>query len=41
LLRDGHRVVLHARSADRAAEIAELAARTVGVAIGDLSRAAD
>lgn len=41
LMADGHEVVLHARSAERAAEIANLAGRAAGVAIGDLSSAAD
>ncbi|HEX3407390.1 MAG TPA: SDR family NAD(P)-dependent oxidoreductase [Caulobacteraceae bacterium] len=41
LLDDGHQVVLHARSAERSAEIAGLAGRAAGVAIGDLSSAAD
>ena len=36
LLEDGHQVVLHARSADRAATIAGLASRSVGIVIGDL-----
>jgi NAD(P)-dependent dehydrogenase (short-subunit alcohol dehydrogenase family) len=38
LLADGHEVVLHARTAARAAGLAELAAPVV---VGDLSRAAD
>lgn len=41
LIDAGHRVVLHARSAERAAEIPDLTARAAGVVIGDLSRAAD
>ena len=41
LLEDGHQVVLHARSADRAATIAELASRSVGIVIGDLGSAAE
>jgi NAD(P)-dependent dehydrogenase (short-subunit alcohol dehydrogenase family) len=41
LMAAGHEVVLHARSADRAAAVADLAAGSAGVAIGDLSRAAD
>ncbi|MEK9284709.1 MULTISPECIES: SDR family NAD(P)-dependent oxidoreductase [unclassified Bradyrhizobium] len=41
LIGDGHRVVLHARSADRAASIGELASRASGVAVGDLRSAAD
>jgi NAD(P)-dependent dehydrogenase (short-subunit alcohol dehydrogenase family) len=41
LLDDGHEVVLHARSAERAATVADLAAGALGVAIGDLGSAAD
>jgi NAD(P)-dependent dehydrogenase (short-subunit alcohol dehydrogenase family) len=41
LVEDGHEVVLHARTADRAADVADLAARSGGLVIGDLSRAAD
>ena len=41
LLDDGHQVVLYARSADRAATIAELASRSVGIVIGDLRSAAE
>lgn len=41
LLGDGHAVVLHARSAARAAEIANSAARAAGVVVGDLASAAD
>lgn len=40
LLHDGHQVVLHARSADRAATLAELASQSAGVVIGDLRSAA-
>ena len=36
LLDQGHRVVLHARSADRAAALGGLASRSEGVVIGDL-----
>jgi NAD(P)-dependent dehydrogenase (short-subunit alcohol dehydrogenase family) len=36
LLRDGHRVVVHARSAERAEAIAALAPRCAGLVIGDL-----
>src|SRR6478609_3436789 len=36
LLDQGHRVVLHARSAHRAAALAELASRSDGVVVGDL-----
>ncbi|MBW8811811.1 MAG: SDR family NAD(P)-dependent oxidoreductase [Caulobacterales bacterium] len=39
LLAQGHEVVLHARSAARAAALGELAARAAGVAIGDLQSA--
>jgi NAD(P)-dependent dehydrogenase (short-subunit alcohol dehydrogenase family) len=39
LLDDGHQVVLHARSADRARTIGELASRAAGIVIGDLSSA--
>src|SRR4051812_22159670 len=41
LLGDGHEVVLHARSAERAAAVADLAARALGVAVGELESAAD
>lgn len=45
LVHDGHRVILHARSKDRATEmsdkISKLSARAAGVAIGDLSAASD
>jgi len=41
LLDDGHKVVLHARSAKRTATIASLASRSAGVAIGDLTSAAE
>jgi len=41
LLDEGHDVVLHARSRKRAAALSDLAPRAKGVAIGDLSRAAD
>lgn len=40
LLGAGHRVVLHARSADRATSLGELALRAAGIVIGDL-RSAD
>lgn len=39
LIAEGHEVVLHARSQKRAAAISELAARSAGVVIGDLSSA--
>jgi NAD(P)-dependent dehydrogenase (short-subunit alcohol dehydrogenase family) len=41
LVDQGHRVVLHARSADRAAEIGEFASRCAGIVVGDLKSAAD
>src|SRR5215217_4620827 len=36
LIDDGHRVVLHARSSDRAAAVADLASRAAGLVVGDL-----
>jgi len=41
LLDEGHDVVLHARSPERAASVAGLATRAVGVVIGDLGSAAE
>ena len=41
LLDDGHKVVLHARSAERAATIAALVSRAAGVVVGDLGSAVD
>jgi NAD(P)-dependent dehydrogenase (short-subunit alcohol dehydrogenase family) len=41
LTEQGHQVVLHARSAERAAAVADLAARGAGVVIGDLASAAE
>jgi NAD(P)-dependent dehydrogenase (short-subunit alcohol dehydrogenase family) len=41
LMAEGHEVILHARSAQRAAALADLAPRAAGVAIGDLSSAAE
>ena len=41
LLDDGHQVVLHARSADRAKTIGEVAQRSAGIVIGDLRSAAE
>src|SRR5580698_6949040 len=41
LLDGGHKVVLHARSADRSADIAALASRAAGVVVGDLHSAAE
>src|SRR5215472_8250160 len=38
---DGHDVVLHARTRERAASVAGLATRAAGVVIGDLSSAAE
>src|SRR6266516_1923568 len=39
LLDDGHRVVLHARTAARAASVDDLAVRAAGVVVGDLASA--
>jgi NAD(P)-dependent dehydrogenase (short-subunit alcohol dehydrogenase family) len=41
LIDEGHKVVLHARSKDRASALADLAARSAGVVIGDLASAAE
>lgn len=41
LLDEGHRVVLHARSADRAAALGDLASRAEGVVLGDLQSSAE
>jgi len=41
LIDEGHQVVLHARSKQRASALAELAPRAAGVAIGDLASAAE
>ena len=41
LFEDGHQVVLHARSADRAATFTGHASRSVGIVIGDLRSAAE
>lgn len=41
LMREGHEVVLHARSRARAAALADLASRSPGVVIGDLASAAE
>lgn len=41
LLDEGHEVVLHARSRKRAAVLSDLALRARGVAVGDLSSAAE
>src|ERR1700742_4262381 len=37
LLKQGHEVVLHARSAERAGSLKDIAAQAAGVVIGDLS----
>lgn len=41
LLDSGHQVLLHARSADRAATLARLASRSAGIVIGDLRSAGE
>ena len=41
LMDDGHDVVLHARTRERAASVTGLATHAAGVVIGDLSRAAE
>jgi NAD(P)-dependent dehydrogenase (short-subunit alcohol dehydrogenase family) len=41
LINDGHQVVLHARSKQRAAALADLAPRSAGVTIGDLASAVE
>lgn len=41
LIDEGHEVVLHARSAQRAATLSDLAARAAGMVVGDLSRASE
>ncbi|HEV8443918.1 MAG TPA: SDR family NAD(P)-dependent oxidoreductase [Steroidobacteraceae bacterium] len=41
LIDEGHQVVLHARSNDRARALADLAPRACGLAIGDLASAAE
>jgi NAD(P)-dependent dehydrogenase (short-subunit alcohol dehydrogenase family) len=41
LLDEGHEVLLHARSAERADSLADLAARAAGIVVGDLSSAAE
>jgi NAD(P)-dependent dehydrogenase (short-subunit alcohol dehydrogenase family) len=41
LIDEGHDVVLHARSRERAASVADLAPRAAGVVIGDLASAAE
>jgi NAD(P)-dependent dehydrogenase (short-subunit alcohol dehydrogenase family) len=41
LINEGHQVVLHTRSRERASSLDDLAARSAGVVIGDLSSATD
>jgi NAD(P)-dependent dehydrogenase (short-subunit alcohol dehydrogenase family) len=41
LMEEGHEVVLHARSRERASAVADLASRSAGVVIGDLSSAVE
>jgi NAD(P)-dependent dehydrogenase (short-subunit alcohol dehydrogenase family) len=41
LMNEGHEVVLHARSRERASALAAISARSAGVVIGDLSSAAE
>lgn len=41
LMKDGHEVVLHARSQKRTSALADLAPRSAGLVIGDLSSAAE
>src|SRR3954469_11352467 len=41
LIDEGHEVILHARSRERASAVHDLAPQSAGVVIGDLSRAAD
>jgi NAD(P)-dependent dehydrogenase (short-subunit alcohol dehydrogenase family) len=41
LIEDGHEVLLHARSRSRADDLGDLASRSAGVVIGDLSSAAE
>ncbi|MEQ1581495.1 MAG: SDR family NAD(P)-dependent oxidoreductase [Steroidobacteraceae bacterium] len=41
LLDEGHRVVLHVRSRERLAAVADLAPRAMGVAVGDLGSATE
>ncbi len=40
LIREGHQVVLHARSKERAAALTDLEPRTAGIVVGDLASAA-
>ena len=39
LLSEGHEIVLHARSSERASALSDIARRAAGVVIGDLSSA--
>jgi NAD(P)-dependent dehydrogenase (short-subunit alcohol dehydrogenase family) len=41
LMEEGHQVVLHARSRERAPAVTDLALRSAGVVIGDLSSAVE
>ena len=41
LMADGHEVVLHARSKERASAVSALSSRSAGVVIGDLSSGAE
>jgi NAD(P)-dependent dehydrogenase (short-subunit alcohol dehydrogenase family) len=41
LIEDGHEVVLHARSRERATALADLAEKSLGIVLGDLSSAVD
>jgi NAD(P)-dependent dehydrogenase (short-subunit alcohol dehydrogenase family) len=41
LIEDGHEVVLHARSRERAVALADLAKKSLGIVVGDLSSALD
>jgi len=41
LIEDGHEVVLHARSRDRASTVADLAKKSLGIVLGDLSNSVD
>ncbi|HEY6129481.1 MAG TPA: SDR family NAD(P)-dependent oxidoreductase [Candidatus Acidoferrum sp.] len=41
LIEDGHEVVLHARSHERATALADLAKKSLGIVLGDLSSAVD
>lgn len=41
LIDDGHEVVLHARSRERAVALADLAKKSLGIVLGDLSSSVD